>query len=258
MTGLSWTVRRDFTSGITVVRLVGELRPDRAEELSRLVRRCRLDEPLALVVDLDRVRVVDATMLTILTDASTRSDLVDGPGLILSVNAFTPTGRLVHATVGGAARICASVTEAVVAAVGPDWPGADRMHAHLAPHPLAPTAARQLVEAACRAWRLPTVLDNALVVTSELVSNAVEHAGTELDVTLTRRPDRLRLSVRDRASDPPLVMAPADVAGIAQRGRGLAVVEALTRAWGYEPAEDGKSVWALVGATGSGAESTRH
>jgi signal transduction histidine kinase len=250
MSGLDWTVRRDFASGITVVRLHGELRQERADELTRMLHRCWLDEPLALVVELDRVRVVDVAVLAIFTDAVPAGEPTAARTLILAVNAFTPTGRLVHAATGGAARICASVAEAVVAATGPGAGGDDRRHAHLAPHPLAPTAARQLVEAACRAWRLPLVLDNALVVMSELVSNAVEHAGTELDVTVTRHGDLVRLSVRDRTQDPPLVMPPVDVAGVAQRGRGLAVVGAFSLSWGYAPAVDGKSVWALVGPAG--------
>lgn len=251
------TVRRDFASGITVVRISGELRAERADGLSRLVRRCRIDEPLALVVDLDRVRILDTSLLSIFTAPVPPGDAVLNRAPILSVNAFTPTGRLVQATMGGVARICASVAEAVVAAGEVAAADGDRRHAHLAPRPLAPAAGRQLVESACRAWRLPQVLDNAVVVVSELVSNAVEHAGTELDVTVTRRPHGLRLSVRDRKSDPPLVMAPADVAGVAQRGRGLAVVAALARSWGYEPAEDGKSVWALVGPAGERAVGPR-
>ena len=44
MSGLDWTVRRDFASGITVVRLHGELRQERADELTRMLHRCRLAE----------------------------------------------------------------------------------------------------------------------------------------------------------------------------------------------------------------------
>ena len=80
---------------------------------------------------------------------------------------------------------------------------------------------------------------------TELVTNAVLHAGTELEVLVSVRPGRLRLAVADRGSDAPSVTrATADD----EHGRGLALVDALTLRWGIVPrGPAGKVVWAVLG-----------
>ena len=85
----------------------------------------------------------------------------------------------------------------------------------------------------------------------ELVSNAVEHAGTDMLVTVVRRDEGLHLAVRDGSVVLPHRLQAAPRPGrcaVRRRGAGLRVVEALTRAWGARPTDDGtgKVVWATV------------
>jgi two-component sensor histidine kinase len=85
----------------------------------------------------------------------------------------------------------------------------------------------------------------------ELVTNAVEHAGTDMLVTVTRREQGLHLVVRDGNLVLPrrLPVAPGLTSARSdQRGQGLQVVEALARAWGARLTNDGtgKIVWATV------------
>jgi anti-sigma regulatory factor (Ser/Thr protein kinase) len=91
---------------------------------------------------------------------------------------------------------------------------------------------------------LQRILDDARLVTSELASNVVRHARTGFTVTLVVVEGSLLLSVRDWA-------APYPVTGttdrLAERGRGLMLVEALSESWGVTPADGGgKSVWARL------------
>jgi hypothetical protein len=119
----------------------------------------------------------------------------------------------------------------------------------LAPEPDAASLARTLVADACLAWRLPELLHPARRVMSELILNAVEHAGTDVVVTITRRGNRLHLAVSDGDPRLPRLRVPAPVrrgAPLDERGRGLQVVQAAATGWGTVRTPTGKIVWAVV------------
>ena len=108
-----------------------------------------------------------------------------------------------------------------------------------APDPASIRAARLLVLASLGP------LDDAEVaqlLTTELSANVVHHAKTPFSVAITHD-DQGMLTVEVHDHDPTLpVVAPYDPA--APRGRGLLLVEALSRDWGVTSVpEDGKTVW---------------
>ena len=70
----------------------------------------------------------------------------------------------------------------------------------LAPTALAARAARDLVSRACLDWGRSSQIQAATLVVSELVTNAMVHAGTDLEVSLTRCGPRLRIAVKDHSS----------------------------------------------------------
>jgi anti-sigma regulatory factor (Ser/Thr protein kinase) len=111
----------------------------------------------------------------------------------------------------------------------------------LPPGPAAVAEARGQVRAAIYAWDVPVDVDVAVLLTSELVTNAVKHAAGEavtLGVRCTR--DRLRVDVHDRSAAPPVL---ADVPACAEAGRGLAVVVGLSADWGFYRTPMGKVVY---------------
>ena len=84
-------------------------------------------------------------------------------------------------------------------------------------------------------------IDDAVLLTSELATNAVEHARTPFDVTLTRRPGELRVVVADECGELP---SPRTVTPTSVGGRGLQLVASLSSEWGAESVpDDGKIVW---------------
>ncbi len=135
-----------------------------------------------------------------------------------------------------------------------------RADATLTGSPLAPGSARAVVRAALAEWAeraLPGTEhltaragDDAALVASELVTNAVVHAGT--DVRLTCRLEggtgALVVEVTDRhPSRPPRDHEPEAAAHLVPEfGRGLGLVAALCEVWGvtYRPGE--KTVWARL------------
>jgi anti-sigma regulatory factor (Ser/Thr protein kinase) len=81
----------------------------------------------------------------------------------------------------------------------------------------------------------------AALMTTELVTNVVEHAGTPCTLTIELEPQVVRVDVRD--ASPSLPVVGAMCAPDAEGGRGLALVAALSHRWGCEQVVGGKSVW---------------
>lgn len=96
-------------------------------------------------------------------------------------------------------------------------------------------------------------IDEVALVASELVVNAVRHAGSaggcEFGVRWTVHPDAVIVVVEDPSTELPVPRTPA--AG-ATSGRGLRIVEALTTDWGYELTPVGKRVWAKIALRAAG------
>lgn len=84
---------------------------------------------------------------------------------------------------------------------------------------------------------------------SELVSNAVEHAGSEVTVVVSRHGAGLHLAVADAVLRLPemLPIAPPSADGpLDERGRGLRTVQATATDWGAAVTPGGKVVWATL------------
>ncbi len=109
--------------------------------------------------------------------------------------------------------------------------------------------ARRFVASTLQEWQLGPLLETVTLLTSELVTNAIVHAGAELDVVVRLTGEAARVEVTDRSSAPPaLRVATEDDSS----GRGLALVEALARRWGTRRmVSGGKTVWFEVARAGS-------
>ena len=112
--------------------------------------------------------------------------------------------------------------------------------------PAAPASlawARSTVRHACADWELePEVRDAAMLVATELVTNAVVHAGTASVLSVGLDRSGLHVSVRDEAPGPVAITPTAGITG----GHGLRVVAGLSRSWGVVDHHDGKTVWAVL------------
>jgi hypothetical protein len=89
------------------------------------------------------------------------------------------------------------------------------------------------------------VLGDLELVVTELVANAVDASAPAEPVLLSieRCGTDLLVEVADRSGAVPEVRSSG---GLAEDGRGLVLVAALSRAWGWCPCEPGKAVWALL------------
>jgi hypothetical protein len=117
----------------------------------------------------------------------------------------------------------------------------------LGEEPSASRRARLFVKASCREWQIDAVCDDAVLVASELVGNAVTHARTACRLEL--RLDALGLTVAVRDYDFRGSLVPLACTSAGRRDHGLFLVASISRAWGVTPTEEGKNVWALLPVT---------
>ncbi|WP_344490664.1 SpoIIE family protein phosphatase [Streptomyces enissocaesilis] len=106
--------------------------------------------------------------------------------------------------------------------------------------------ARAFVRDTLQGWGYADIVDDAVVLTSELVTNAVVHAGTTADVLCLRTDDGVRVEVGDRYPEREVpLQGTAQSFGSPDRegGRGLLLCAALAARWGVEYAPTRKHVW---------------
>jgi anti-sigma regulatory factor (Ser/Thr protein kinase) len=117
--------------------------------------------------------------------------------------------------------------------------------------PSAASDARHWISDHLHRWDIDEVRDTAMLLSSELVTNAVLHASSATEVSMAVVDGALEVSVSD--SEPQvatLLLRPrpgrvsrADRQTIREGGRGLYVVAALADSWGASLTDDGKRVW---------------
>ena len=109
------------------------------------------------------------------------------------------------------------------------------------PAPSAVGAARRFLASTLTDWGADTVLPDALVVVSELATNAIKHASSPFLVALRRTGAHVRISVQDVSQKP---AQPRHASLEATGGRGLDLVAKLSADWGVRSDADGKFIWA--------------
>jgi DNA-binding response OmpR family regulator len=106
-----------------------------------------------------------------------------------------------------------------------------------------PRAARRFVTQALTGWddEEGDLTDTVTLLVSELVTNAVIHAGSEVEVMVRLTATAARIEVTDASGR---ALAPRNATNDEDSGRGLALVDSLARRWGVRPADGGgKTVW---------------
>ncbi|WP_373300577.1 SpoIIE family protein phosphatase [Streptomyces chromofuscus] len=144
--------------------------------------------------------------------------------------------------------------------LAPVPPGA-QVRAALSGSPLAPGAARGLLRSAFQEWTALAVpgaerltgrlAHDAMVVLSELVTNAVVHAGTDVELACRLEPESGAVVVEvcdHHPSRPPRNGESEAARETPEYGRGLRLVAALSESWGVTYRRGAKTVWARVTA----------
>jgi anti-sigma regulatory factor (Ser/Thr protein kinase) len=87
------------------------------------------------------------------------------------------------------------------------------------------------------------VLEDAVLLVSELVTNSVRYGGPPIVVAVDCDETALQVRVRDGSKDLPEMRSAQPTA---ERGRGLTLLDIVSDDWGVAPADDGKQVWFVL------------
>ena len=203
--------------------------------------------PLTLVEE--RVELPVGALLTLYTD-----------GLVEHRDRDLDTGiDALAAHVGTVSGPLADVPDRLVAALLPDGPddditvllarvvaepGDEQSVIHDVPaEERAVRSARRFVDATLRRWDVPTrVIDDLVLVVSELAANAVMHGRPPIQLRLRNGGSHVVLELHDTATYLPRKQRPTPDD---EHGRGLQLVSSLCDRWGTRPTADGKAVWCM-------------
>lgn len=240
---LSWHV--DVRDGLVFVTVTGALDAERGSALYHAVTQCLAREPAAVLMELSGMTVAEPDAVRTFSMLRKQAGVWPGTPLLLC-GADPSVAMLLGSANPDPAPLAGSVADGLATL---------RANDQFLSHPIPPVVgaahhARGVVREACARWGLAHLAGPAVLVTSELVSNAVEHARTAATLQMRLRPRWLYLAVFDGARAEP---APRhDRHPEAVGGRGLHMVDVVSTRWGHLPRPHGKVVWAAFATSPPG------
>jgi anti-anti-sigma regulatory factor/anti-sigma regulatory factor (Ser/Thr protein kinase) len=241
-------IQHSTTDGCLVVTLIGSIDLASAPQIQCALVKDLSEEPFALICDLAGVDTLDPVCATVFASVANHPSSHWPATSFLLCGAQPPVAEILGLlTVPHFLELYASLQNALDAALA--RPPYLRDELVLAPIRTSPAVARAFVREVLGYWQLAlpdnTLVDRAVLVASELVTNAVIHARTELRLRLELRGDLLHLAVRD--GNPWMLRLVAIPDPEAEGGRGLWLVDQLARAWGVNRHPDGgKVIWCTL------------
>jgi anti-sigma regulatory factor (Ser/Thr protein kinase)/anti-anti-sigma regulatory factor len=225
-----------------VLRLAGQLDLAATADVRTVLHKSLAEQPSAILVDLTELAVTDDIALIVFTAFARSAAGWPGCPVLLCGGGSGVAADLDRMGVNRWVPVYPDRARALAAAA--TTPAPLRCSRRLWPEPSAARAARQTVAEACRAWRVPELVDDAQIIVTELVSNAVRHAVGEPELLVLMRERFLHVSVRDGSPYPPRRILPDLETGAG--GRGLVLVDAVAASWGTILSPPGKVVWATI------------
>ncbi|MFF0379732.1 ATP-binding protein [Actinoplanes missouriensis] len=243
------SVERSLDTGITTVRVAGELNQTSSPAMRSVIGKAVAECPTAVIVDLGELSHDGAGRLSVFPTLSHNALNTWGVPLLLCVG--DPALRRDFAAYRTFVALYEHQSEAQVVARAyvPRW-----VRRWFPPVAASVGGARVMLGEACAGWDLDHLRDPAQLIASELATNAITHAGTAFDVFTAYTERYLRISVQDgdlrlpRIADRP---PPTSTIMLPGTGRGLRIVAAMATHWGATTTTGGgKIVWALIRAGG--------
>lgn len=205
-----------------------------------------LDEPRAVIVDVDDLAVPSPSAWTVFSSARWHVSIWPDTPIILACSDIKD--QRVIETYGVTRHVPLYPTRdaALVAASDYALPGRRRGRARLPNTPFSVGIARTMIHNWLTAWSRDRSIAVAGTIATVFVENVLEHTDSAAMLTVEYYQDTVIVAVEDSSHQP--AIRHEQSSGCADNVSGLAIVSVLCRAWGSTPTPSGKTVWALVGA----------
>lgn len=214
-------------------------------ELRDVIIKAALEEPPAVIVDVNALRVPAPSAWSVFTSARWHVSVWPDVPVVLVCTDPSVRDTLHRNGIIRYVPVYRTVTEARSACAEDRRRRRQRVRAELPAVPGSASRARRLVETWLTAWSRATMIPITATVASEFVENVVLHTDSAPSLILECDGEQITVAVEDASPAP--AQRREDARGGASPVSGLAVVAALSRTWGCTPTVSGKTVWAVLG-----------
>jgi hypothetical protein len=203
-----------------------------------------LDEPAAVFVDVTTLEVPAASAWSVFTSA--RWHVSTWPDVPIALVCAHAAGRTAITRSGVTRYVPVYPSlEAAWHGVHVGRRGRRRAHARLPATMASLHESRRLVREVLATWSQPALIPTAMVIVNALVENVLQHTQSAPGLRLETDGATVTVAVEDGSSA--AAQQRERLNGAADSVSGLAIVAALSRAWGCTPTPSGKTVWAVIG-----------
>lgn len=242
---LSIRIELETSQDLPILTVEGVLDSSTYRTVRDAVIKAAIDEPGAVIVDINRLEAPSASAWTVFT--SVRWHVSVWPDVpILLVCAAPQVQRQIRAA--GVTRyvpIHSTQELALDAVQNQSLRIRRRARASLARNISSLEVARSVIAEWLTQWDISEVIPVAATLATVFVENVLDHTESAPVLIVESYQDTVTVAVEDNSSALPGRHEDADVG--AEVVSGLAIVAALCRAWGATPTSSGKTVWALIG-----------
>jgi LuxR family maltose regulon positive regulatory protein len=234
-------IQQSSRQGCVVLTLAGRLDLAAAPEVQRAILKQLAEQPPAIICDLSQVEAIDPLCAQMFTPLRHPGLGWPGTALVLCGTRRAVADTLIQQGVVRRLAMYPSLDEALANARA--RPPRLRERLALGPVPTAAGAGRAFVGELCGRWGLQELAGSATLLASELVTNAVVHARSAMELWVELRGPRLYVAVHDQSPNLGRVLAVKEGTG---RGLGLGIVDRVAASWGVREEAGGKVVWCAL------------
>lgn len=238
------TVSAASAEALRLLTVDGVLDSSTYLKLRDTVIKAALDEPRAVIVDVTMLDVPASSAWSVFTSARWHvSTWPDVPIMLVCAHA---RGRrnIAHSGITRYVPVYPTIDAALEATTDIRRLSRRRARAELPSSAASLRQARELVADWLGTWSQSALIPVATVIVNVFVENVLQHTASAPVVVLETDGTTVSVAVQDNSSAPPL-RSEDSLYGRAVHG--LAIVAAVSRAWGSTPMPSGKAVWAVIG-----------
>jgi len=239
------TVAADALETASLLTVGGVLDGTTYLKLRDIVIKAALDEPDAVVVDVTTLDVPGPSAWSVFTSARWHVSTWPDVPIILVCEHSRGRAAIARNGVTRYVPVYPTLAAALAAVIGDSRAGRRRARAELPASLASLRRARMLVAEWLTAWSQEELISVATVIANIFVENVLEHTDSSPVLVLEADGGNVSISVQDNSS----ASAMRHENSVRGGGRvsGLAIVAAVSRAWGSTPTPSGKTVWAVIG-----------
>jgi hypothetical protein len=237
-------ISADTAGGASLLTAEGVLDSTTYLQLRDAIVKAALDEPQAVLVDVNRLDVPASSAWAVFTSARWLVDTWPAVPIHLVCGHYHRRHIIARNGVTRYVRVHPTVDAALAALTDTErvrWRAKTELPAALA----SLRVARDFVAQRLAEWSFDSLIPVVTVVANVFVENVLQHTAGGAVLRLETDGTTITVSAQDGSSTPAARHEDSRLGG--EQVSGLAIVASVTRAWGCSPTPSGKTVWAVIG-----------